>query len=383
MIQLKRGIPPASLDQPRISTNPQKNRTAKRINTGLHFERVFSDAIIAPFDQIEWERRTAEITDDSGKVIFKQEDIEVPKNWSALATKIAVSKYFYGDIANGTDPHNGGRETSVRQLVHRVTRTITDWGIADGYFANAEAAEIFYDELTWLCANQHGAFNSPVWFNVGLYHQYGVGKGAGAGNYFYNRETGKAERAASQYEYPQGSACFIQSVDDTMEDIMRLAMSEAMLFKYGSGTGTDLTSLRSTREKLSGGGKPSGPLSFLKVYDQVANVVKSGGKTRRAAKMNTLKDWHPDIEEFIDAKQKEEKKAWALIEQGYDGSYNGDAYGSVMYQNENVSVRVSDEFMEAALESREWWTRRVTDGLPCERKEARTLLRKIAEGTHV
>jgi ribonucleoside-diphosphate reductase alpha chain len=383
MIQLKSGIPPASLSSPPKPTERHKNQPEKEKNPGLRFKRVFSDAIIAPFDQIEWERRTAEITDDSGKVIFKQEDIEVPKNWSALATKIAVSKYFYGDIANGTDPHNGGRETSVRQLVHRVTRTITDWGIADGYFADAEAAEIFYDELTWLCANQHGAFNSPVWFNVGLYHQYGVGKGAGAGNYFYNREIGKAERAASQYEYPQGSACFIQSVDDTMEDIMRLAMSEAMLFKYGSGTGTDLTSLRSTREKLSGGGKPSGPLSFLKVYDQVANVVKSGGKTRRAAKMNTLKDWHPDIEEFIDAKQKEEKKAWALIEQGYDGSYNGDAYGSVMYQNENVSVRVSDEFMEAALEGREWWTRRVTDGQPCERKEARTLLRKIAEGTHV
>jgi ribonucleoside-diphosphate reductase alpha chain len=260
---------------------------------------------------------------------------------------------------------------------------MTDWGIADGYFADAEAAEIFYDELTWLCLNQYGAFNSPVWFNVGLYHQYGVGKDGGAGNYFYNRETGKAERAPSQYEYPQGSACFIQSVDDTMEDIMRLATSEAMLFKYGSGTGTDLSSLRSTREKLSGGGKPSGPLSFLKVYDQVANVVKSGGKTRRAAKMNTLKDWHPDIEEFIDAKQKEEKKAWALIEHGYDGSYNGDAYGSVMYQNENVSVRVSNEFMEAALEGREWWTRRVMDGQPCEKKDARSLLRKIAEGTWV
>jgi ribonucleoside-diphosphate reductase alpha chain len=271
----------------------------------------------------------------------------------------------------------------VRQLIHRVTRTIADWGIADGYFADRQAAEIFHNELTWLCLNQYGAFNSPVWFNVGLYHQYGVGKGAGAGNYFYNRETGEAERARSQYEYPQGSACFIQSVDDTMEDIMRLATSEAMLFKYGSGTGTDLTSLRSTREKLSGGGKPSGPLSFLKVYDQVANVVKSGGKTRRAAKMNTLKDWHPDIEEFIDAKQKEEKKAWALIERGYDGSYNGDAYGSVMYQNENLSVRVSDEFMEAALEGHEWWTRRVRDGKPCECKDARTLLRKIAEGTHV
>ena len=383
MIQLKSGIPPASLERSPKPTERRKIEPEKTKNAGLRFERMFSDAAVAPFDQIEWERRTAEINDDSGKVIFKQEDIEVPKSWSALATKIAVSKYFYGDIANGTDPYKGGRETSVRQLIHRVTRTITDWGIADGYFADAEAAEIFYDELTWLCQNQHGAFNSPVWFNVGLYHQYGVGKGAGAGNYFYNRETGKSERAPSQYEYPQGSACFIQRVDDTMEDIMRLAMSEAMLFKYGSSTGTDLSSLRSTREKLSGGGKPSGPLSFLKVYDQVANVVKSGGKTRRAAKMNTLKDWHPDIEEFIDAKQKEEKKAWALIEQGYDGSYNGDAYGSVMYQNENVSVRVSDEFMEAALEGREWWTRRVTDSQPCEKKDARSLLRKIAEGTWV
>ena len=383
MIQLKPGITPASLRKGAKLAEHRARPTPKKKTAGLRFERVFSSPAVTPFDEIEWERRTAEIADDSGKVIFKQENVEVPKTWSALATKIAVSKYFYGDLAHGTDPAKGGRETSVRQLIHRVTRTITDWGIADGYFADAESARIFYDELTWLCLNQHGAFNSPVWFNVGLYHEYGVGRNAGAGNYFYNRETGQAERAPTQYEYPQGSACFIQSVDDTMEDIMRLATSEAMLFKYGSGTGSDLSTLRSTREKLSGGGKPSGPLSFLKVYDQVANVVKSGGKTRRAAKMNTLKDWHPDIEEFIDAKQKEEKKAWALIEQGYDGSYNGDAYGSVMYQNENLSVRVSDEFMEAALEGREWWTRRVTDGHPCEKKDARALLHKIAEGTYV
>ncbi len=383
MIQLKPGIAPSSLNKASKARRSRKERMGKKKDSALRFDRVFSDKAIAPFDQIEWERRTAEITDDGGKVIFKQEDIEVPKNWTALATKIAVSKYFYGDIANGTDPHKHGRETSVRQLIHRVTRTITDWGFADGYFADAATADTFYDELTWLCLNQHGAFNSPVWFNVGLYHQYGIGKDAGLGNYFYNRETGQAERATTQYEYPQGSACFIQSVDDTMEDIMRLATSEAMLFKYGSGTGSDLSTLRSTREKLSGGGKPSGPLSFLKVYDQIANVVKSGGKTRRAAKMNTLKDWHPDIEEFIDAKPNEERKAWALIEQGYDGSYNGDAYGSVMYQNENLSVRVSDEFMDAALEGREWWTRRVRNGQPCERKDARTLLRKIAVGTHV
>ncbi len=373
------------MPKPKISRNRAvKDLAAPRTGKkGLKLTRVFSRKSVSPFEEVEWDRRTAEITDDSGKAIFKQEDVEVPKSWTPLATKIAVSKYFYGDIANGTDPYQGGRERSVRELIHRVTRTIADWGIADGYFADEESAEIFYNDLTWLCLHQHGAFNSPVWFNVGLYHQYGVGKGKGEGNYFYDRAKGEARRAPTQYEYPQGSACFIQSVSDTMEDIMRLATSEAMLFKYGSGTGSDLSTLRSTREKLSGGGKPSGPLSFLKVYDQVANVVKSGGKTRRAAKMNTLKDWHPDIEEFILAKQKEERKAWALIEQGYDGSYNGDAYGSIMYQNENLSVRASDDFMQAALDGQPWWTRQVTDGKPCEKKDAREILRKIAEGTHV
>jgi len=342
--------------------------------TALAMERVFSDANVKPFDQIEWDRRTAEITDDTGKVIFKQENVEVPKSWSELATKVVVSKYFYGE------QNTGERETSVKQLIHRVCRTIADWGVRDGYFDEA-GGELFYEELTWLCVNQYGAFNSPVWFNVGLFHQYGVGKSSARGGWYTDVHTGTAMRANTQYEYPQGSACFIQSVDDNMESIMHLAYSEAMLFKYGSGTGTDLSPVRSSKEKLSGGGRPSGPLSFLKVYDQVANVVKSGGKTRRAAKMNTLRDWHGDIEEFIDAKQKEEKKAWALIEQGYDGSYNGEAYGSVMYQNENLSVRVSDEFMQAAIEGREWWTRRVTDGLPLQKKDAATLLNKIAEGT--
>jgi len=376
MIKLKTGVRTSDL-------RPRGRRSRARKKSGLKFQRFFSQEGISPFDEIEWERRTAEITDDSGKVIFRQEDVEVPKSWSALATKIAVSKYFYGDIAHGTDPHQGGRENSVRQLVHRVTRTISDWGVKDGYFTEEASAEAFYNDLTWLCLNQHGAFNSPVWFNVGLYQQYGIGRGCGQGNYFFNRDAGEAERAPTQYEYPQASACFIQAVDDTMEDIMRLATSEAMLFKYGSGTGSDLSTLRSTREKLSGGGRPSGPLSFLKVYDQVANVVKSGGKTRRAAKMNTLKDWHPDIEEFIEAKAKEEKKAWALIEQGYDGSYNGEAYGSIMYQNENLSIRVSDEFMNAAIDGKEWWTRKVLTGEPCERKDARSLLRKVAEGTYI
>ncbi len=354
-------------------TKPQKVSPKKH---RMPITRVFSDPKTSPFDQIEWERRTAEITDDSGKVIFKQEGVEVPRTWSQLATKVVCSKYFYGD------PAKPEREQSVRQLIHRVTRTIADWGIKDGYFTKEEG-ELFYNELTWLCANQYGAFNSPVWFNVGLHHQYGVGKNSGRGNWYYNHALGEAERASTQYEYPQCSACFIQSVDDNMESIMSLAHAEAMLFKFGSGTGTDLSPIRSSREKLSGGGRPSGPLSFLKVYDQVANVVKSGGKTRRAAKMNTLRDWHGDIEDFIGAKMKEERKAWALIEQGYDGSFNGEAYGSVMYQNENLSIRVSDEFMQAAIEGKEWWTRSVTSGKPLEKKDASKLLDLIAEGTWV
>lgn len=359
----------------KAARRPQKSVASSRARR-LELERVFSTEGVDPFAQVEWDKRTAEITDDSGKVIFKQENVEVPKSWSQLATKVVVSKYFYGE------QHTPEREVSVRQLIHRICRTIANWGVKDGYFDKAQG-EVFYNELLWLCVNQYGAFNSPVWFNVGLYHEYHVGNTSSRGNWFFNPKTGEAERARTQYEYPQCSACFIQSVDDNMESIMQLAYSEAMLFKFGSGTGTDLSPIRSSKEKLSGGGRPSGPLSFLKVYDQVANVVKSGGKTRRAAKMNTLRDWHGDIEEFIDAKQKEERKAWALIEQGYDGSYNGDAYGSVMYQNENLSVRVSDEFMQAAVDGREWWTKTVLTGKPLEKKDASTLLRKIAEGTWI
>src|SRR3954466_5827256 len=378
MIDARDEVVSSSAAMNRRKSLPVSNRRQDRpaAKKSLRIRRTFSDAKVKPFDQIEWDRRTAEITDDAGKVIFKQENVEVPKFWSVLATKVVVSKYFYGE------QHTSERETSVKQLIHRVCRTIADWGVKDGYFTK-EDGEIFFEELTWLCVNQYGAFNSPVWFNVGLYHQYGVGKNSAKGNWFYNRKTGQAERASTQYEYPQGSACFIQSVKDNMEDIMHLAYSEAMLFKYGSGTGTDLTPIRSSREKLSGGGRPSGPMSFLKVYDQVANVVKSGGKTRRAAKMNTLRDWHGDIEEFIDCKQKEEKKAWALMEQGYDGSFNGEAYGSVMYQNENLSVRVSDEFMQAAVDGKEWWTQTVTTRKPLHKKEASALLRKIAEGTWI
>ncbi|MDZ4197843.1 MAG: vitamin B12-dependent ribonucleotide reductase, partial [Kiritimatiellia bacterium] len=321
------------------------------------------------------EKRKAAITDDKGTVIFEQEDVEVPSSWSQLATNIVASKYFYG--AHGSPE----RERSARQLIHRVARTIADWGKRDGYFRTDEDAETFYSELSFLCLHQYGSFNSPVWFNCGLYSQYGVGKESAAGSYYVDKQTGEVRRATSQYEYPQCSACFIQSVDDTMDSIMELARSEAMLFKFGSGTGTDLSPLRSSRERMSGGGQPSGPMSFLKVYDAVASVVKSGGKTRRAAKMNTLKVWHPDIREFIEAKPREERKAWALIEQGYAGNFNGEAYGSVAFQNENLSVRVTDEFLRAVDQDLEWTTHFVTDpSIPGPTYRAREIMRWIAEG---
>ncbi len=342
---------------------------------GLTVERVFSAPGEHPFDQVTWEKRSARITDDQGETIFEQGDVEVPADWSQLATNVVVSKYFYGEAGTGE------REHSARQLVHRVTRTIADWGRDDGVFASEEDAERFYSELTALCVNQYGAFNSPVWFNVGLYHQNGVP--GSEGNYHWDAELRQPAKTKRSYEYPQASACFIQGVDDSMEDIMRLAHAEAMLFKYGSGTGSDLSTLRSSREKLAGGGKPSGPLSFMRVYDQIAGVIKSGGKTRRAAKMQSLRVDHPDIREFITCKMEEEKKAWALIEQGYDGSFNGDAYSSVMFQNANLSIRVTDEFMQAAMDDADWQTYAVTTGEPMEKYKARELLRLIAEGTWV
>src|SRR5215217_1558522 len=342
---------------------------------GMTVPRVFSTEGVNPFDQVDWEQRTAEIKDERGRVIFQQTGCEIPTGWSQLATNVVASKYFYGEL------NTAERETSVRQLVNRVTRTIADWGRDDGYFATTEDSERFYDELTSLCLNQYGSFNSPVWFNVGLYHQYGlVGP---ANNWRWDEETRSVLRAESAYQYPQGSACFIQSVSDDMQDIMRLATAEAMLFKYGSGTGTDLSTLRSSKEKLAGGGRPSGPVSFMRVYDAVASVVKSGGKTRRAAKMQTLKCWHPDILEFIQCKVKEEKKAQALIESGYEANFNGEAYSSVMFQNSNLSIRATDAFLRAAVGGDEWTTRAVTTGRPMQSYPARLLLDGIAEGTWV
>jgi len=354
--------------QPETAVNTDESR-------GLKMKHFFSAPGIHPFDQLEWEKRSAKITDDNGQAIFEQDNIEVPTSWSQLATKVVASKYFYGDIETGQ------REHSVKQLVHRVCKAIADRGRKDGYFATDEDTEVFYNELAWLCVNQYGAFNSPVWFNVGLLDVYGV---AGSKhNFHWDPKEETAVPCENSYEYPQSSACFIQSVKDSMQDIMRLATSEAMLFKHGSGTGTDLSTLRSSKEKLSGGGKPSGPLSFMRVYDQIAAVIKSGGKTRRAAKMQSLKVEHPDIKEFITCKTEEEKKAWALIEAGYNKDHNNEAYSSVMFQNANLSVRVTDEFMQAVEKEDAWTTYSVTTGEKMEEHSARELMDLIAEGTRI
>jgi len=367
----------AAVDTPRTSPaqGASPNLASRNASANkLRVDPVFCPAEVAdPFDTVDWELRSAAIKDENGGVLFEQHDCETPATWSQLATNVVVSKYFYGEIGSQE------RENSVRQLIHRVARTIADWGAADGYFARPVDAENFYRELSWLCLHQHGAFNSPVWFNVGLHHQYGVS--GSKCNWRWNPETNDVEQPENPYEFPQGSACFIQSVGDNMEDIMRLATSEAMLFKFGSGTGTDLSTIRSHREKLSGGGRPSGPLSFMRVYDQIAAVVKSGGKTRRAAKMQSLKVWHPDILEFIECKWKEEKKAHTLIASGeYEANFNGEAYSSILFQNANLSVRVTDEFMQAVENDEDWTTRWVTGGKEgAPTYKARHLLDRMAQ----
>ncbi len=335
--------------------NSSTSSATKRFHGRLKVDATFCPTDIEDlFATVDWEVRSAQIKGENGELIFEQTNCEVPSFWSQLATNVICSKYFYGEV------NTPQREYSVRQLVHRVARTIADWGLEDGYFASAQGGERFYRELAWLCLHQHGAFNSPVWFNVGLYHQYGV-TGAKC-NWRWDEQVRDVVQPENPYEFPQGSACFIQHVADNMEDIMELARSEAMLFKFGSGTGTDLSTLRSHREKLAGGGKPSGPLSFMRVYDQVAAVVKSGGKTRRAAKMQSIKVWHPDVMEFIECKWKEEKKARVLIEKGgYESNFNGEAYSSIMFQNANLSVRVTDDFMQAVEKNEDWTTHWVTD----------------------
>ncbi len=364
----------ASVEFDRSQSQPSSSNGSQSASRGLRITAQFCPPeVLDPFDTVDWELRSAAIKDENGGVLFEQHDCEIPRSWSQLATNVVVSKYFYGE--NGTPQ----RERSVRQLVHRVARTIADWGVSDGYFTSVEDGEHFYRDLSWLCLHQCGSFNSPVWFNVGLHHQYGVT--GDRCNWRWDPQTREAIQTENPYEFPQASACFIQSVGDNMEDIMALATSEAMLFKFGSGTGSDLSTIRSHREKLSGGGRPSGPLSFMRVYDQIAAVVKSGGKTRRAAKMQSLKIWHPDILEFIECKWKEEKKAHVLIEKGgYEANFNGEAYSSILFQNANLSVRVTDEFMETVARDGQWTTRWVTDDARAgSTYSARDLLKRMAE----
>jgi ribonucleoside-diphosphate reductase alpha chain len=338
---------------------------------GLAFKRHFTRPGIHPFDEVEWESRTASLQNEKGQTIFEQRNLEVPKDWSQTATNIVASKYFHGKL--GTPE----RESSVKQLISRVADTIAQWGIEGGYFRTEEDAQAFHDELTHLLVRQKMAFNSPVWFNCGLWHKYH--RHSEGGGWYWDPATGGVKKETEAYRHPQCSACFINSVQDNLDSILTLAKTEGMLFKWGSGTGTNLSPLRSAMETLSGGGKASGPLSFMKGYDAFAGVIKSGGKTRRAAKMVILNIDHPDIVDFIECKAKEERKAWTLVEAGYDSSLDGEAYSSIFFQNANNSIRVTDEFMKAVVEDRDFSTRYVTNGEPAKSYRARDLMRKISE----
>jgi ribonucleoside-diphosphate reductase alpha chain len=331
--------------QPRVSRDPASFR-GKGVR-GLTFERRWTRPGVHPYDEVTWDLRSAEIKSESGKTVFEQHDIEVPNFWSQLATNVVVSKYFRGHIGTA------GRERSVKQLIDRVVNTITAWAATQHYFHTTDDLEAFKAELTHLLLHQKMAFNSPVWFNVGVEPR------------------------------PQCSACFINSVEDTMSSIMDLAKTEAMLFKYGSGAGVNLSTIRGSKEKMAGGGIASGPVSFMKGYDSFAGVIKSGGKTRRAAKMVILDADHPDVMEFITSKAHEEKKAWALIEAGYDPSFTGEAYGSVFFQNANHSVRVTDEFMRAVETDATWTTRAVTTDEPVDTYRARDLFKAMADAAHL
>jgi len=340
---------------------------------GLSFSRRFSKEGISPYDELQWEKRTASITDTKGNSIFEQKDVEVPVDWSMTATNIVASKYLHGQV--GTPE----RETGVRQLVSRVAETIRDWGMAGGYFATPVDAAIFHDELAHMLLTQKVAFNSPVWFNVGCDRLEPDSDGQ---NWHWDPASGGVKYSATGYRNPQCSACFINSVDDSLESILTLAKTEGMLFKWGSGTGTNLSTIRGSKELLSGGGEASGPLSFMRGFDAFAGVIKSGGKTRRAAKMVILNADHPDILDFIDCKAKEEAKAFSLIKAGYDGSGpDSEAYSSIFFQNANNSVRVSDEFMRAYENDGEYTTYTVKSHEPVNTYKARDIMRKIAEAT--
>jgi len=340
---------------------------------GLHFSRYFTKPGVSPFDELTWEFRDAIIQDFKGRLVFEQKAVEVPSDWSVTATNIVASKYLHGQV--GTPD----REKGVRDLISRVAESIRDWGKRDGYFASDEDAEIFFAELTHLLVNQKAAFNSPVWFNVGCDR---LEPNSDAQNWHWDAELGKVAFSVTGYSRPQCSACFINSVQDSLDSILTLAKTEGMLFKWGSGAGSNLSAIRGSMETLSGGGTASGPLSFMRGFDAFAGVIKSGGKTRRAAKMVVLNVDHPDIEDFIQCKVKEEKKAWTLMQAGYDGSGpDSEAFTSIFFQNANNSIRVTDEFMHAVETDSTFTTRTVKAKEPVREYRAKDLMHQIAEAT--
>ena len=354
-------------------SNAAQTSVPKKKAPGLSFRRLFTKPGVSPYSEVEWELRLAQITDSQGGVIFEQKDVEVPKDWSMTATNIVASKYLHGKL--GTPE----RETGVRQLVARVAETIRDWGQAQGYFKTPEDGATFHDELVHILVRQYAAFNSPVWFNVGCDR---IEPNSDGRNWHWNPQTQQVEFGITGYSKPQCSACFINSVKDSLDSILTLAKTEGMLFKWGSGTGTNLSTLRGSNEVLSGGGTASGPLSFMKGFDAFAGVIKSGGKTRRAAKMVILNVDHPDIVEFIECKQKEEAKAHALVAMGYDGaSPDAEAYSSIFFQNANNSVRVTDDFMYAVVRDTDFSTRSVLDNSVIKTYKAKDLLHKLSEAT--
>ena len=345
----------------------------RRGGAGLTFSRHFTTAGLSPYDQVTWEKRDAIIQDWKGNLIFEQKNVEVPSDWSMTATNIVASKYLHG--LNGTEE----RESGVRALITRVAESIRDWGIRDGYFKTDEDAAIFYDELAHLLLNQKVAFNSPVWFNVGCDR---LEPNSDAQNWHWNKHSCAIEFSVTGYSKPQCSACFINSVQDSLDSILTLAKTEGMLFKWGSGAGSNLSAIRGSMETLSGGGTASGPLSFMRGFDAFAGVIKSGGKTRRAAKMVVLNIDHPDIEDFIECKVKEEQKAWHLMQAGYDGSGpDSEAYSSIFFQNANNSVRVTDEFMQAVEKDGTFSTKTVKGKETVKEYKARDLMNKLSEAT--
>jgi ribonucleoside-diphosphate reductase alpha chain len=364
---------PISASQNGTVSDAGHSQSKSTTHKALRFQRLFSKPGISPYDEVAWERRTASITDTTGKSIFEQKEVEVPVDWSMTATNIVASKYLHGQMGMPE------RESGVRALVGRVADTVRDWGMKGGYFATPEDAAIFHDELVHLLVTQKVAFNSPVWFNVGCDK---LEPNSDAQNWHWNPETRNVEFSVTGYRNPQCSACFINAIDDSLDAILTLAKTEGMLFKWGSGTGTNLSPIRGSMELLSGGGTASGPLSFMRGFDAFAGVIKSGGKTRRAAKMVILNVDHPDILEFIECKSKEEAKAWTLMQAGYDGSGpDSEAYSSIFFQNANNSVRVNDEFMRAVEKDGEFITRTVKEGAPVKTHKARDIMRKIAEAT--